>query len=159
MKKLIRTIDALVDSISVLLLVLVVGVVLLQIIFRFFILKPLSWSEELSRYLFIWIVYIGGYLCTKSNSHLGITFFVDASPKKLSKLMTFVANLSIIIYMLIVIFYGFQLSVKVMRQPSAVLRVPMGVVYGAIPVGMLLMLIRLIFNFIEKKGSRPEGSL
>lgn len=159
MKKVIHIFDTIIDWISILLMSAVVIVVLLQIVFRFIIQKPLSWSEELSRYIFIWIVYLGGYLCTKSNSHLGITYFVDILPVKVRKIVKLVANIFLIVYMAIVIYYGFILSFRVMGQPSAVLRVPMGIVYMAIPLGMTFMLLRLIFNFYEGKQSQPEGAL
>ncbi len=159
MKKVIRIFDAVIDWLSIFLISAVVIVVLLQILFRFVIQKPLSWSEELSRYLFIWIVYIGSYLCTKSNSHLGITYFVDILPTKIAKVVRTIANICLVIYMVVVIYFGFSLSFRVMGQPSAVLRVPMGIVYMAIPLGMTVMLMRMFFNFIEGKQNRPEGAL
>ncbi len=159
MKKIIKILDTVIDWFLVFILSAVIIVVMLQILFRFVIQKPLSWSEELSRYLFIWLVYIGGYVCTRSNSHLGLTFFVDSMPKKMGKIMSIISNGAVFIYQIIVISFGFQLVSRVMRQPSAVLRVPMGFIYLAIPLGMLLMFIREILNLIEHKSNRSEGSL
>ena len=159
MKKFIAAIDNIVEWISAILAIGVVIVCLLQIVFRFIIQAPLSWSEELSRYLFIWFVYIGGYLSTRSNSQLGITFFVDSMPKTIGKVVSAFSQLLVFFYQAIVVFYGFQLVSRVMNQPSAVLRVPMGIIYAAIPVGMALMILREVFNLVEHKSNRAEGTL
>lgn len=159
MKKIIKGFDIVIDWLSICFLLSVVFVVILQIIFRFVIQKPLSWSEEFSRYAFIWVVYLGGYVCTRNNAHLGITFFVDSLPHVPQKIINFIATAAVFIYMIFVVIWGFQLSFKVMRQPSAVMRIPMGYVYMAIPIGMLLMIIRMIFNLLEHHSMRAEGSL
>ena len=159
MRKFIFIVDNIVEWISAILAVGVVIVCLLQIVFRFIIQAPLSWSEELSRYLFIWIVYIGGYLCTRSNSQLGITFFVDSMPKKIGRMVSIVAQLLVFFYQAVVVFFGFQLVSRFMNQPSSVLRCQMGVFYDAIPSGMSLMMLREIFNIVEHKSNRAEGTL
>lgn len=151
MKKVIRIIDALVNLILIALLVAIIVTVVLQIFFRFFISKPLSWSEEFSRYGFIWISYIGGYICSRNNSHLGISVFVDSLPSTIGKIVRWIANICLVIYQGVVCYYGAELCMKVMRQTSPVLRAPMGVVYAAIPIGMFLMLIATVYGIFSKK--------
>ncbi len=133
--------------IKLLLIILMISlttIVVMQIVFRFIIKSPLSWSEELSRYIFIWLVYIGGYLTVRNNSNLGLTYFAERLPIRLRKFNNVLSIVIITLYMLIVGVAGIVLSVKVMSQPSAIMRIPMGIVYFAIPIGMFLMAIGMV---------------
>lgn len=156
MDKARKILNAIIEWFLVLLMVAVIGVVLLQIIFRFFVSKPLTWSEELSRYLFIWISYIGGYLCSRNGSHMGIDYFVDRIPGIVGKIVKALAKLTLLAYMGVVCYYGFILSDRVMMQVSPAMHLPMGYVYMAIPLGMLLMLITSIVNIFEKPKKEGE---
>ncbi|QQO09644.1 TRAP transporter small permease [Breznakiella homolactica] len=149
MKKFLSGLDTVINIVIVIQMIIVVATVLLQILFRSVIVKPLSWSEELSRYAFIWIVYLGGYLAVRHKSQLGITLLTDRLSGKSKKAVILTGKALMIVYMAIVTFYGTKLSLQVMGQPSAVMRMPMGVVYMAIPLGMFLMFIGTVAESVE----------
>ena len=54
--------------------------VVLQVVFRFFIHYSIAWSEELSRFLGVWLVFFGATLAVKEESHLGIDFLINRFP-------------------------------------------------------------------------------
>ena len=60
-------------------------VVFLQVIFRFVIKASLPWSEELSRYLLVYITYFGCAYGIKTGAHLGVEAFVLILPKTVQK--------------------------------------------------------------------------
>ncbi len=47
--------------------------VLVQVIFRYFFDSPLTWSDELARYLFVWCAFLGWVIAARRRSHLAIT--------------------------------------------------------------------------------------
>ena len=55
---------------------IMVGATFLQVIFRYFFNHPLFWSEELSRYCFVWIVFVGAAIAVKHGAHIGVDYFV-----------------------------------------------------------------------------------
>jgi len=54
--------------------------VLAQVVFRYVFNAPLTWSEELARYLFIWCAFLGWTIASRRGSHLAMTFVVDRLP-------------------------------------------------------------------------------
>ena len=66
---------------AITLFVLMVGLVLAQVVARKFF-EPLVWSEELARYLFIWVAFLGWVVATERRSHIAITQLSErASPR------------------------------------------------------------------------------
>lgn len=55
--------------------------VLAQVVLRYAFNSPLTWSEELARYLFIWCAFLGWIVASRRNSHLAMTFAVERLPR------------------------------------------------------------------------------
>ena len=60
------------EYLLVLLMVAEVIIVFAQVITRFILKSPLAWSEEIARYMFIWLVWIGAAYATKENKNIKI---------------------------------------------------------------------------------------
>ena len=54
--------------------------VLAQVVARYVFNRPLTWSEELARYLFIWCSFLGWVIASRRNGHLAMTFVVERLP-------------------------------------------------------------------------------
>ena len=66
--------------------------VLLNVILRYFFSSGITWSEEMSRYLFVAMVFIGGGLAFKSDSHLSVDIIVKLLPEKGRKVAWFFSS-------------------------------------------------------------------
>ena len=62
--------------------VVMVIVTLAQVFFRYVIAAPLPWSEELARYCFVCIVFLGGAIGLSRGIHLGVDLFVNTLPHR-----------------------------------------------------------------------------
>lgn len=120
-----------------------------QVIFRYVIKAPLSWSEELARYLFIWMVYLAASLATRR----GVLMKVDIIEVPLKHhpaalfALSMVSNLLSIIFCVVVTCHSAVLAYEiafVYHRTSPALDLPMGLVYSAIPIGFGLMTIRFL---------------
>mgnify|MGYP003608844836 FL=1 len=61
-------------------------VIFLQVIFRYFLLQSLSWSEEVARYLFVWLTFLGASVVARSRSHITVESVVNRiKPESLRK--------------------------------------------------------------------------
>ncbi len=120
--------------------IIMVVATFLQVIFRYFFNHPLFWSEELSRYCFVWIVFVGAAIALKHGAHIGVDYFVKHLPFRFKTVLALIINCGIAVFLILVIFQSI-LVVKVnMAQHSPAMRIPMGTVYLAIPVGFTMML-------------------
>lgn len=139
------------------LLITMVTVIFAQVISRFVFNSPLSWSEELARYLFIWIIFIGASVAVREKAHFGIDFFVELFPNNLQKIMEYVSYLSMIIFAGVMIIYGIEMVKWTHMQISPSLHIHMSLPNLAIPVSGMLICINVIFNMFTKKGYKEES--
>lgn len=137
-----RKLDKILGSFLVALLVLMVLSVLWQVFSRYIANNPSSWTEEVSRYLFIWIGILGAAYASGQQTHLAI----DILPPKLNppnriKLRIFI-NVLIIFFSLSVMVVGGGNLVYVnyeLGQFSAALNIPLSFVYIIVPISGILV--------------------
>lgn len=124
---------------------IMVGVIFLQVVMRQ-LDHSLSWSEELARYCFIWLIYIGISFGVKKEKHVKIDVVLYLLNQKGQLLLNFIANLFFIAFAIFVIIYGYEVASQLLQfgQRSPANQIPMGLIYMATPIGMGLTLIRLI---------------
>ena len=130
--------------------VIMVSVIFLQVVMRQFG-SSLSWSEELARYCFIWMIYIGISYGVKEQKHVRIDAFLLLLNQKGQMILNFIVNLLFMAFAIFVIIYGTEIASQLLQfgQRSAAIQIPMGYVYMATPIGMGLTLIRLIQNQVS----------
>ena len=130
-------------------------VVSAQVWYRFVLNNPLAWSEELARYLFVWVSFLGSAAGIRMNVHLGIDLIDKLLSPRGRKIMTIIVNLAIQIFLAVVIFWGIKILKVVQFQKSASMGIPMTYPYLAVPVGSALMLLNSIRNSWDILFSAP----
>lgn len=129
--------------------------IIVQVISRFLIHFPLTWSEELSRYLMIYIVFAGASLAMRHNKLISIELLPELlSEKKRKVVIIFVAILSMVFFG-ILFFQGISMIERVQMQTSPGLGISMAIPYAALPIGALLLALNalaLILELSSKKG-------
>jgi TRAP-type C4-dicarboxylate transport system permease small subunit len=133
-----------------------VVVVVMSVVFRYILHSPLTWSEEVGRYVMIWVGFLAASIAVRDGLHVGVDFVVQWSPPGLATLLRRLARASLGVFLLIVMGYGFVLVVDLWEQWSPVLNVRMTWPYLAIPVGSLLMLIQLMTP--ARQGTKTEAA-
>lgn len=146
----------------ILLLILMVVCVTLQIVFRYFLAKPLAWSEELARYAFVWISFLAASLALDYNMHFGIDFFVGKFSDRVRTIIETAMFLLIIIFSAVLLFKGMEVVAFARMSRSSGLQLRMDYVFLAIPVSSLLYIYfsvkKIILQFfVTKSGEGAEG--
>jgi len=119
--------------------VLMIVVTLAQVIFRYVIEAPLPWSEELARYCFVWIVFLGGAIGLSRGIHLGVDLLVNQLPQRLRMGLEILTNAMIACFAGAVIYASVPVIDMNMLQRSPALGVQMSWIYIAIPISMGLI--------------------
>lgn len=135
--------------------------VFLTVIYRYFLLAPISWGEEMSRFLFIALSMLGAALAVKDRSHFTITILTSRFPAFVRLWLQVGIALGISLLLGIVIDKGWGLTLLNRNQESPALGVPMSIPYSAVPVGAMLMLVFLWLDLlINWRGGRgtEEGT-
>mgnify|MGYP000963276912 FL=1 len=68
----------------------------LQVFARFVLGTGVSWSEELSRYIYVWSIYFGCVLATKEDKHIRVTAQLDLLPKKVKNWIVSIDRKSVV---------------------------------------------------------------
>ena len=136
---------------SVIVVVLLAGMVLVtsaQIICRVFF-SALSWSEEVARYLLVWSTFIGAGCVYKRGGHISVLIVQDLLPSNLKKLVKVLVHALCGTFFVLAVYYGFKYTGKQGTQLSAALRIPMSLMYMAIPVGCGVMLLHAFNSIVQ----------
>ncbi len=133
-----------------------------QVLSRFVLRHPSPYTEELARFLLIWIGLLGASYAYRQKMHLGVDVLVEKfSPKNRAWAEIFIHIMVLIFALAVMVWGGFRLvflTIK-LNQISAALQVRMGYVYTVIPLsGVLITFYALLFlrdAFLQLQG-RPE---
>ena len=154
---LLKGIDTILNWALTITLTIMLVVVTAQVWYRFVFNDPLTWSEEVARYLFVWISFIGSAVGIRYRVHLGIDLIDKILSPKARKVMTVVVNLLIQIFLGVVIYWGIRILQVVQFQKSASLGIPMTYPYLAVPVGCSFMLLNSLRVTWDAIFGSPEG--
>lgn len=153
LQKLERGIDAILQPVVVLGMLALIGVITLQIISRVFF-NAVPWTEEIARFLLIWITFLGAALAFQRGRHIAVTFVVDALPSGMKKLARILACLVMIGFMLSLVVIGYEYMQVQSFQKSPSLRWSMYYVYAIIPISAALMLFYALIDLLELVTNR-----
>lgn len=155
MGKLINYINLLLKYLLFLLMIVLIISVFSQVLFRFVLNQPLAWTEELARYILVFLTFLGAAYAMSLKAHVGVEFFVHKLPPSMQKLALILATLVSIAFFIILIQKGYIMMVKSMTQLSPVLKIPMGTVYAVIPISGIILIINMVnatVNTLLDKG-------
>ncbi|MCF6094839.1 TRAP transporter small permease [Microaerobacter geothermalis] len=155
MGKAVERMNEVMKHILNLLLFVMVIVVFAQVLIRYIFDQPLAWSEELARYILVWITFLGAAYAMSKKAHVGVEIVVKLFPKNFQKIVTVLSALLSLFFFGMMIYQGYLFVERTMAQTSAVLQLPMGGVYFVIPLSGVLISINLIYYVIQEL--RGEG--
>lgn len=154
--KLKSYLDRTIDWAVVGLVVAMVAVAFYQVVMRYIFNNAPSWSEELARYLFVWLVFLASAIAFRGGAHLGIDYFVNLFPVRVRSFFRVAIGLLLCVALLFLAVKGFNVATLVQRQLSAAMRMPMIYAYLAIPVGALLMLLEVVWRLAQPGPTASE---
>lgn len=115
--------------------------VLLNVILRYVFNSGLTWSEEVSRYFFVWLVFLGAVSALKDKMHLGVDLVVKALPQRMQKVVFVISN-GIVLYILWLVVDGsWKMSVLNMNSTGPATGMPLSYLYGIGVVSGIWMMI------------------
>ena len=156
----IRLIDQLNEGIKKILGVLLTVmclVIIVQVIFRG-LKMSLPWSEEFSRYVMIYIVFLGSGYAVRYNLLMSVKILWEKVPPAAVRFLSMLVNGLMGIFFLVILVYGIELLGTVRYQTSPAMQLPMAIPYGALPVGSALMLLNSAAVILEDiREKKKEG--
>lgn len=131
---------------------LMIAVTLAQVIFRYIFASPITWSEELARYCFVWIVYLAAPIALHRGLHLGVDNLTSRLSEKARRVLEAMNDAIALALVLLIAFASIEVVSANRLQFSPALGIQMAIVYLAIPVCMGVMALVLVAKLLRLAG-------
>ena len=164
LKKLIFGYDKLEEYMLCASLVLTTLIIFAQIIMRSVFNNSLTWSEELTRYIFIWQIWLGVSIAQKEKQHIRVELLFNFfKGEKFRAAVDIVATLILIAFNVFLVINGSELvrQMFVRNNVSGAMRLPLYIVYAVLPLSAFILCLRLLgqvaadVRFLGGKGASP----
>ncbi len=155
MNKLIKVLDYFLSRISILLMSVLVFSVLLQIFMRYIIGSPVTFTEELSRFLLIWLGLLAASYAYRQRMHLALDLLVMKLQGRKKAILNIVIHSLIGLFSLaVLVFGGIQLAylTYVLDQHSPALGISMSIIYLALPISGISITIYAVDFVLQELG-------
>ncbi len=117
--------------------------VVVSVIMRYVLVKPMVWGEQLAVYCMIWIAFLSSSIAFRRGVHMGLDLVVKSLTSKLSHIVQFIAHVMVLGFLLVLTIWGFKHTVAVSQQISPVVfNMSMSWFYIALPIGGICMIIQ-----------------
>ena len=156
MEQLRRGIERLGEALLILLIVVMTLACLGQVIWRYLFNDPLIWSEELSRYLFIWISYLGAWVGWRHRQHIAFDAVLLMRSAEIRRFSVRLVEVLVLGFCLYTAWGSLRLLAVSGDQPSAVLQLPMMWVYLSYPVMAALISLDIIAGWVVQRQRRDD---
>lgn len=145
-------IDKVLANFLVIIMSIMVLNVLWQVASRFILGSPSSFTDELARYLMIWVGILGAAYVSGHNMHVAIDVLPSRLSSKVQKRLKLIVRILIILFCLGAMVVGGSRLVyitHILDQNSPALQVPLSVVYAVIPISGLLIIYYKISDILK----------
>lgn len=124
----------------------------MQVFWRYVLKDSLYWSEEVMRYLNIWTIFLGISIGVPRSSHVAIDAIIRAFKGRAKFIATMTVHMFSLLFFIALFGVGIKFTLYNMGQLSAAMRLPMSMIYMALPVGgflSILFTIGEIFKYLK----------
>ena len=149
MKTTIRVLNTLLNTAATVMLIALVCLTFANVVMRYFFNSGVSWSVEVSGYLFVWLIFLGAVIAFRDHGHLGVDVLVTKVPLKVQKLLFIVIN-AIIIAVLVLFLRGLGVMMQLNAgMTGSATPIPVNVLYAAGVAGAVLMILLSIVQTVR----------
>ena len=158
MKTIITFIDRLIEAALAALMAVMTGVVFVGVLWRYVLLRPLGWTEEVGRFCLIWASLLGMYLAYRRFEHIRVDAITNRMHPTIRMQLHVVSTCLMAVFLAALTVEGFNYSSAFLNSQSAILGIPLGVVYLALPISGVLMLAAILIELSTalRSGTTPE---
>jgi len=139
------------------LLVAIVVLTFVQVLFRYVFHWSLAWTEELARFMFMWMAALASAYAFKLGTHFALRFLVNSLGKQVQKILGFVVMLITSLFLILFTWKAAEYTVSMAKQVAPSTGLSMAVPYSSAIAGGLLMLYYVIKTWLHDfRQSEPK---
>lgn len=147
-------------------LAIMAGLMLWQVFTRYVLASPALYTEELLRFMMIWMAFLGSAYAFGTRQHLSLVFVIEALSGRKKLILMLINDTVVLVFSAFILFLGgIKAVTSSMTQYSPIMRIPIGEVYLIMPIAAVLIFILQSLNMIilvrdsNRAALKPVGSL
>jgi TRAP-type C4-dicarboxylate transport system permease small subunit len=126
------------------LFVAILVIMVCQVAFRYVLNSPLTWTEELARYLYIWACYLGAPVALRRGNHVTIVVVSDRLPRGLGRVVTLGTQILALVFFLQLAIQGTILAARSHTVEAITVPLPWSMIYLVAPASAILMILQTV---------------
>jgi TRAP-type C4-dicarboxylate transport system permease small subunit len=148
-----RLLDVLVGA----MILVMAATIIWQVFARYVLDAAPGWSEELARFLMIWVTLLGGAAVLRGGGHIAVTALLDWLPSRFHGVVLALRDLALLAALLVLARYGWDYAALNAVQESAALEIRKSIIYAALPLGAVLTMALLVLARLAGGTFRAQG--
>jgi TRAP-type C4-dicarboxylate transport system permease small subunit len=136
-------IDQAVEALSAVLMGALSLLVFLGVVYRYVLVAPIAWIEEIVRLCLVWVTFLGAYLAMRRGQHIAMDVVYERLGRRGRRLADAAGAAILALFFATLTWYGTAYAQAFMGARSPFLGFPQGLTYFALPVGAVLLLLAL----------------
>lgn len=148
-----RASDTLLEWVAMAMFLLLILVTLFQVLSRYIFPVPISFTEEVGRFLFIWVSFLGAAIVMNRDEHIRLDLFQGKVSRRAYDALRIAVYALIVFFSVGILLTSRDLLAVASRQTAAVSRISMGVVYTVLPLSALLTMAYALIHLIRTAKS------
>jgi TRAP-type C4-dicarboxylate transport system permease small subunit len=137
---------------------LIVLITLAAVWWRYVLAAPLSWIEQVSNILFIWITFVGAAVLYRQKLHIGVDMLLEALQGRARTAMFWAIELANLVFILVLFGYSMKLSIDVLPNTYGALDITPAWFYFSAPVACAMMALYFVEKILDPSKRGPQGS-
>ena len=137
----------------------IVLITIASVFYRYVLNAPLSWTEQVSRILFVWSVFAGAAVLYRHVLHIAIDMFVVMLPRPLQKALAAINHALMLFVSVMMLIFGWQVTEGTLGQTFGALEISPATFYSAAPFCGALMIVFWIEKTFDPSRRVPSGEV
>lgn len=156
MKRIIIPVYQFLDATALILLASLLIVVCVGVVDRYLLKTGITWTEELARYLLIWVSFISAAIATYKSRHFRVKILVNLLPRALNRTVMTLMNLLALAVLAVVFVRGIDVALVLAAQRSPAMEVQMNWIFFSLPVSVAAMMLFLVDETLDIIQATPR---
>ena len=141
LSRLTASVDWVLCKVCITLFMAILLTMVLQIFFRYVLSAPLTWTEELARYLYIWACWFGAPVAMRRGNHVAISVLAERFPRQIAQVVTLILHLVALFFLFELTYQGVLLALRSHTVRAITLPIPWSMIYLAAPISATAMIL------------------
>ena len=165
MRKVYAWLNGILQAYSAVLLLVMLGVVLLGVFYRYIAYQALSWYDEFAGYILVWLTMYGSVVGLARGKHICFETLVEKLPRGGQRVVEVFSTLCVLAFSLVLLVFGWELMREMAEETAvSIPEVKMAWIYSVMPISgalmVLISVVQLIMLFADSgvpEGVRPKA--